>query len=106
MSSGMGEVDAPTPEVAAYKAQREVTEKRMSLIWRRAAIALGLGFIISIGSTIYSSNLVNEIRTTQNANTARSVCQAQSLDALLKDVPLAFGGDRNVHDYTKIPKSC
>lgn len=98
--------DAKTPEAAAYIAQREATQKYQLRIWHRVALGLAAALTVSVGTTAYSANLVHEIRSTQVANATVAQCQVKTFDAILKDVRLAFAGDKKASDYAKAPRSC
>jgi hypothetical protein len=101
---------APTPEVAAYKAQKEVAERGVHQIWRRVAIFFGFVLVAVLSFGIYFGTTINQIKTTVDNHTTtltkQAECQNQSFDAILKDARLAFTGNKNPADYAKAPKSC
>jgi hypothetical protein len=101
---------APTPEVAAYLAQKEVTEKSRLQLWHRVALALALSLLISVSALVYVGVTAHLIRDTQISNTKvsdqRANCQDQSFNAVLKDARLAFAGDKNPAHYARAPKAC
>jgi hypothetical protein len=97
---------APTPEVAAYLGAKEETARAQHVIWFRVAVALAVALLISIGSNIYSAAIVHEIRSTQNSNTPITACLDKAVNGLLKDVPLVFSGDKDIHDYTRVASHC
>jgi hypothetical protein len=102
----MGGREAPTPEAAAYQAQRDVARDAQVHVWRRVAAALGIALMISVGSNVYSAVTTGVIRNTQLANTHINQCQVRTFDAILKDARLAFAGDKNAADYARAPESC
>lgn len=63
---------------------------------------------IFVVSCIASASLwgVWLIRHTQEQHSPTFTCQTHALNGLLKDVPLAFAGDKNPKDYAKIEKKC
>lgn len=97
---------AATPEVAAYLAQKEVSQASAQVTWRRVALFLAAVLAFVLGVLIYFAVTVGMIRATQVANTKVSHCQVQTFDAILKDARLAFMGDKTAADYAKAPKGC
>lgn len=78
-------------------------QKRLVRTVRRWVIASALVLLVFGSSTLYAVHLV---RITQNQHSPIVVCQSEAVNGLLKDVPLAFAGDKNPADYSKIPKAC
>lgn len=70
---------------------------------RRWLIAGFLVLAVGVALVLYSVGL---IRTTQNQHSPIVVCQTKAIDGLLKDVPLAFSGDKTRGDYAPIPSHC
>ena len=64
------------------------------------------GFIVLVLAVSCTLVGVGLIRHTQNEHSPIVACQSKAIDGLLKDVPLAFAGDKNAHDYSKIPHNC
>jgi hypothetical protein len=98
--------EAPTPEVAAYLAQKEVSERSAFHIAVIAIAVLGAGFLLSIGVILYVATTVADIKATVNSHTTQLTCQSKGYDAVLKDARLAFMGDKNAEDYAQAPKGC
>lgn len=99
-------VDAKTPEVAAYLAQKEATEKGLHRIWRNVSLVLGAALLVVVAGLVTVVVLVGQIDSTVNSHTSQLTCQSQGYNAVLKDARLAFKGDRNPNDYAKAPKGC
>lgn len=70
---------------------------------RRWAIAGFLVLALGVTLCLYGVHL---IRVTQNQHSPIVACQTKAVNGLLKDVPLAFAGDKNKADYSKIPATC
>lgn len=78
-------------------------QHRVTRTVRRWAIAGFLVLALGVGLCLYGVHL---IRVTQNQHSPIVTCQTRAVDGLLKDVPLAFAGDKNPADYSKIPATC
>ena len=105
MVTGAAE-SAATPEVAAYLAQKEVSEKSSKTIWRRVALALGAALLVVVAVLIYVATAVGQIKSTVDSHTQQLTCQSRGYDAVLKDAKLAIEDDHNASDYAKAPKGC
>lgn len=75
----------------------------ISRMVRRWLIAGFLILAVGVALVLYSVGL---IRTTQNQHSPIVICQTEAVNGLLKDVPLAFEGDKNRSDYAPIPAHC
>lgn len=118
--------DAPTPEVAAYRAAHDATEATLKRLRRRVTIvaiatALAIVALISFAAVKIDQKfsatqskvaagvaVIQKVRATQITNTKlsdqRSECQTKALNAGLGDAILAIQGDHNPADYAPIVK--
>jgi hypothetical protein len=99
-----------TDNTSAYRDNKAAIDKANRTIWRRTALTLALALAVSIGTQIYDTITIGQVRATQVSNTRVSVhqdhCQELSFNAILKDARLAFEGDHNAADYAQPPKEC
>lgn len=109
----MGEEPEQTPELPTVASTIELRDSmiltlvdqqhRVLRTVRRWLVAGFLVLALALGIGLWG---IGAIRHTQNAHSPIVACQSKALNGLLKDVPLAFAGDRNVHDYARIAPHC
>jgi hypothetical protein len=71
-------------------------------------LGLGVGYVAWTAHQIrdtQTQNVTKQVEADKNQRNA-SACQLRAMNALLRDVPLAFSGDRNPKDYAPVVKHC
>lgn len=69
--------------------------------YRRALIAAALAIAIMVGTVIYGDSTLNTINQRGRQNQVILMCVVRSQNGIIRDVPLAFSGDKNANDYAK-----
>jgi hypothetical protein len=95
-----------TGAIEDIRSSQEIQRQFYRSLLRRFTVFMIVVALIVGGSSLYNSFTVHQVRTSQITNTSRNDCELRALNGLLKDVPLAFVGDMNAADYSKVIKKC
>jgi cyanate permease len=91
------------------KAAKQVIVDLTAQMWKRVALMLAAVLLAVLVLFVWQLQIarntnatVTTIRNVQKTNTMRSDCQLVAFNGIIKDIPLAFSGDKNPNDYSKV----